>query len=105
MPLPQLDLLYEGGARCEKPPLPSSVAAGIAPPRIEPAAPAAPMLAQGDAFAMLSPELMAQDQAPSLPSSGGGMLGEVARSGYPAAPDASSNEQDQFGGLMDLMAT
>lgn len=53
--LPQLDLFYDGGARCEKPPLATSVAAGIALPR-------APELSP-DALAGFSPELLAQVQA------------------------------------------
>jgi len=75
-PLPQLDLLYDEGARCEKQPLASSVAAGIAMPRagattasdellgLSAAPPIAPAPAHVvDALAGYSPELLAQAAA------------------------------------------
>lgn len=55
-PLPAMDLLYDGGARCEMQPLASSVAAGMARQR-------SPMAADSDMPEGFSPELLLQVQA------------------------------------------
>jgi hypothetical protein len=68
-PLPQLDIFYDGGARCEMEPLPASVAAGIVKPRGEEAPPTegllgltTPAATPAVGTAGLSPELLAQVQ-------------------------------------------
>lgn len=76
-PLPQLDMLYDGGSRCEMPPLPASLAAGKVMPRggsspkssgDELLGLSMPQAAPGAVPSGISPEVLAQVQALSAQS-------------------------------------
>lgn len=124
-PLPQLDMLYDGGARCEMPPLPASVAAGKVLPRGGSSPKASPDELLGLSMppapldtvpSGISPELLAQVQALSAQSQvspeqliqlAAQQLNQVQATqpampmaGYSStAPSSGQMQQTQFAGL------